>query len=1412
MNNLTQKNRILLVAFLRAGYEVRVQRKMILSVILFIAAISFNARAQQTNILSKVSPGAIKQDLKSLEQVLNSDGTINQNAKATGSFDVSNYEMTYGENGEPVFSQKAKNSTTTGEGVWSDQFSGPSGANKSVFAVVKDALNNIYVGGEFTAAGGVANTKFIAKWNGTAWSALGTGMSGYVNALAIDGNGNLYAGGNFLTAGGVTVNRIAKWNGSEWSGLGTGMTGSTGYVNALAIDGSGNVYAGGDFTTAGGVTANYIAKWNGSTWSSLGTGMNRLVKSLAIDGSGILYAGGWFTTAGGTTAKYIAKWNGSAWSALGTGTDGEVNAIVIYGSNVYVGGGFVYAGGVGNTRSIAKWNGSAWSALPMSGTTGSVRAIAIDGSGNVYVGGDFPSVGGIDADYIAKWNIGGSGWSAIGTNIIDKPVNALVIDDNGELFVGGSFTRTGKFIENGIVKWNGSEWSTLGTGMNGSVSAIAIDGSGNLYAGGTFKSVGGVIAERIAKWNGSTWSALGSGLNAFVNAIALDGNGNLYAAGWFDTAGGVAANRIAKWNGTAWSALGNGMQENVNAIAIDGSGILYAGGSFTSAGDIAANRIAKWNGSSWSALGSGMNSSVSQITIDSNGNLYAAGWFTTAGGVTANRIAKWNGSAWSALGTGLNDVVYALEIDGNDSVYAGGAFTIAGEVAANRIAKWNGSAWSALGTGMNNIVQGITVDGNGNVYAGGIFTAAGDVAANRISKWNGSAWSVLGAGVDNNVYAIKTYNNIVYCGGDFLYADGVNSAYLGKYTNLISPEIDVKQATTAIADGTGTFGFGSKSTNSNTDIVFTIENTGTAASTLANFSISGANADQFSVPGSTPTTVSAGGTATFTVRFTPVSAGAKTAAVSFTNEDADENPYNFSITGTGVAPIQVDANSSSSTLGLTSDSDVEVAAGVTLIIDANTLINKLILAPTANLTLGSNTLNAANGIVLQSSALGNATILGDNAISNATVEQYVTAGRNWIISSPITNAGYEVLNRGVSIGEWHEATKSWHPKLSGTLTSGKGYVQFANAIQTGTTGTLVFEGNTNAGNIDVSVTSTGSGTLSGYNLIGNPYPSYLNWSDLIADASNANINRSFWYTTQNTVGRYTIVTYNGIGGMSVTGNGTANTAISGIIPPMQGFWVRVNSDTPSTIVRFTNEMRGHRNTNENTFKAPKSDARARLRLQLTNGIQSDETLVYFDVNATNTYDDYDSPKMVNNSVIEPDLYTVAGNERLVINGLKDVTNNLELTLGFNLNTTATMKLKVSELQNFESGTYIYLLDKVENSQTLLNPDTEYDFSTTTTSTYIEDRFSLLFRTQDLNSDIDNAGESSVNVFVDAENQLHITAPINSTYVIYNSVGRKVNEGKTFFTHQTLNLKNQTGMFIVRINSVDREYLSKLIIN
>jgi hypothetical protein len=226
-----------------------------------------------------------------------------------------------------------------------------------VSALALDSGANLYAGGGFTNAGGV-NANFIAKWDGSVWSALGAGMGSVypgagINALAFDAKGNLYAGGAFTYAGGVLATNIATWNGAEWSALGTGLSSGLPWwerVNALAFDAQGNLYGALNFhgIDTGGF---YISKWDGSGWSNLPDvprvgpilGLNfRSVGALAVCPSGALYAG---VSIGGVA---VARWDGSTWSFLGSGLSGsspDVAALAFdTNENLYVSGGFLMAG------------------------------------------------------------------------------------------------------------------------------------------------------------------------------------------------------------------------------------------------------------------------------------------------------------------------------------------------------------------------------------------------------------------------------------------------------------------------------------------------------------------------------------------------------------------------------------------------------------------------------------------------------------------------------------------------------------------------------------------------------------------------------------------------------------------------------------------------------------------------------------------------------------------------------------------------------------------------------------------------------------------------------------------------------------------------------------------------------------
>lgn len=106
------------------------------------------------------------------------------------------------------------------------------------------------------------------------WSSVGAGFDGGdVQALAVlddDGSGGhpsaLYAGGSFTEAGGLTVNGIAQWDGSAWSALGTGVVGAVRVLATFDDDAAGpntdGLFVGGDLTGAGGLDVGALAKWS----------------------------------------------------------------------------------------------------------------------------------------------------------------------------------------------------------------------------------------------------------------------------------------------------------------------------------------------------------------------------------------------------------------------------------------------------------------------------------------------------------------------------------------------------------------------------------------------------------------------------------------------------------------------------------------------------------------------------------------------------------------------------------------------------------------------------------------------------------------------------------------------------------------------------------------------------------------------------------------------------------------------------------------------------------------------------------------------------------------------------------------------------------------------------------------------
>jgi len=469
-------------------------------------------------------------------------------------------------------------------------------------------------------------------------------------------------------------------------------------------------------------------------------------------------------------------------------------------------------------------------------------------------------------------------------------------------------------------------------------------------------------------------------------------------------------------------------------------------------------------------------------------------------------------------------------------------------------------------------------------------------------------------------------------------------------------------------------------------------------------------------------------------------------------------------------------------------------------------------------TITSGTLAVGGNLNLKSDAAnGTATLINSGTLTvggTTSVEQYLSSARNWYVSSPLSGANapsgytyFQYNEPGDNTSYTSPATAYWKSVNAGDgLAIGRGYI----AQLTSGTSTITFTGGTlNTGDKTLSLTRTAGKDKEGFNLIGNPYPSYLNIDDL---ASNTDIEPTYWYRSK--ASSYVFDTYNIPSGMTTGNSGLAVTAK---IPPMQAFWLRVKSGKSTASVVLKNANRGHQDNSNNKFRAPAASNATQkiLRLQVSNGTSSDEAVVYFNPNAADEFDAYDSEKMSNNNTAIPEIYTLAGTEKAVINGLNKVTPNKELALGFTTGEANTFTIKATEIGNFDTDTRIILKDKLLNTEQELTSATDYSFSSDPIST--ASRFSIVFRSASTVTGIDNSTDSKLNLTVFRNENGYITITRNDalgegTVTVSNALGQKLADCSTAGTNTVVARSFLPGVYLVTVNVSGRTTTKKIILN
>jgi len=639
-------------------------------------------------------------------------------------------------------------------------------------SAVTEFNGQLVIAGSFTRAGNVPASN-IAVWNGSEWSALGTGIrydeqiQGEVDALAVF-DGRLFAGGSFRLAGGVAVNALAAWDGQSWSAVGSGGP-VRDRVMALRVYNNTLVACG-----------RVVAAWDGTNWSDLGLrpvlDYNFLLSSLEVDGK-LIVGGRGQLKASGNTLEAIASWDGSSWSGVGDGLPHEARALAVYDGNLIAGG---YDG-------LSSWDGTSWSDLD-------TRPDDITSTLTVYddhliVASYVYDPLGWDRGHLASWD--GSSWEDLGAQPNDGVVVLGVYE--GRLIVGGYFTAIGETAGKGVASWDGTSWSPLkptATGLDGLISDFAVYG-GKLVSAGDFTVAGNVVCNHIAAWDGASWSSMGSGTNYPVEALAVSGP-SLVAGGSFTMAGNTLSSHLATWNGTSWSELGGGTMYRVAALTTHADDLIVATqfeydlciAGVAECGGYSILRA--WDGNAWETLGGQPRDYAvdllvynDQLILLRNDAVNLNAWFATGS------IDAWNGTSWSALDPEHPRV-------GSAMVYGGRLLVGEAKLSSNplRIASWDGTSWSIQEGDLNGMVTAMTVFDH-KLIAGGGFTMIGGTPANHIAAWDGQSWSALGSGTSGPVTKLAVYDGRLVVAGDFQSAGGKAAFYVAEWTKVDTREVAV---------------------------------------------------------------------------------------------------------------------------------------------------------------------------------------------------------------------------------------------------------------------------------------------------------------------------------------------------------------------------------------------------------------------------------------------------------------------------------------------------------------------------------------------------------------------------------------------------------------------------------------------
>jgi hypothetical protein len=516
----------------------------------------------------------------------------------------------------------------------------------------------------------------------------------------------------------------------------------------------------------------------------------------------------------------------------------------------------------------------------------------------------------------------------------------------------------------------------------------------------------------------------------------------------------------------------------------------------------------------------------------------------------------------------------------------------------------------------------------------------------------------------------------------------------------------------------------------------------------------------------------------------------------------------------------------------TTASENVVIMGGEYLINSDTEVHNLIVKSEASLIIEPGNAITTNGdinvsgngfIELQSTSIAYASLIANGAVNGRVIyKRHVNStvlsgasGSNDLISPPLsgqpfndfvttnTNIVSNDANTLYLFGPFNKTNGAYDIYAgteTATLDAGVGYrAASANAS------TFKFVGTVNTGSIAVPISNSGP-TFQQWNLIGNPYPSYLNVATFLSTNTSA-------FGTNNAA----IYGYDGDAsdGWIVWNQAYAQSHPEDLITPGQGFFVA--SEALEGTINFLPSMRVKGQSDDFIANRSTSSLPGFLTLNLNQNNKTYHTNFYFNPNASRGLDKGYDAQVWGGNVPNFGLFSYLVEENaglpMVIQSLGETDYaDVQIPLGISANVGEQISISISE-NTLPSTIAIYLEDQLTQSTVLLNTG---DYVLTPSSTLNSPgRFFLRFTDRALSSD--TSIFNGLNVYSDTNNQSIVIAGLISEPSIaklYDVQGRQVILSTLRLNTNTQNIDVnglQKGIYIISVESAYEKITKKLII-